>query len=102
MRHLGSRYMSDFNHYYINRTLCEVLEDMRKLDKTKNYSGLLGLIEEAQSMGNRMEAGLSDQKDLSKLAKDTSKARKLFKKEKKKYENMKKKVEKLQKKAKSK
>jgi hypothetical protein len=91
----------EFGYYYNNRTLCEVLEEMRKLDKAKNYSGLAGLIEEAQSMGNRMEAGLSDSKDLLKLSKDTSKARKLFKKEKKRYEKMKKKADSLKSKAKS-
>jgi len=47
-----------------NRTLCNVLEDMRKAHKTRNFSYLLGLIEEAQMMGNRMEAGLWDQHDL--------------------------------------
>jgi len=41
---------------YLNRTLCDVLDEMRKCDKTSNYSYLSGLIEEAQSMGNRMEA----------------------------------------------
>ena len=48
-------------HYYESRTLCAVLEEMRKCFETRNFSSLLGLIEEAQSMGNRMEAGL-DQK----------------------------------------
>ena len=43
----------------LSRTACEVLEEIRKLDETKNYSYLLGLIEELQSMCNRMEAGLS-------------------------------------------
>lgn len=52
--------------YYLgglNRTLCSVLEEMRKLHETRNFSGLLGLIEEAQSMANRMEAALHDNKD---------------------------------------
>lgn len=43
-----------------NRYICEVLEEMRKADETKNYSYLLGLIEEAQSLANRMEAALRD------------------------------------------
>lgn len=46
--------------YYLNRNLCEVFEEMRTMHKTRNYSYLLGLIEEAQTMGNRMEAGLDD------------------------------------------
>jgi len=55
--------------FYLNRTMCEVLEEIRRLDKTKNYSGLLGLIEEVQIMANRMEAGLSDVKDIKRLYK---------------------------------
>ncbi len=46
-----------------NRTLCNVLDEMRKANKTRNYSSLLGLIEEAQSMGNRMESALYDKRD---------------------------------------
>ena len=52
---------------YLNRTLCSVLEEMRDADKTRNYSYLLGLIEEAQSMGNRMESALEDVKDVARL-----------------------------------
>jgi hypothetical protein len=51
-------------HYYLNRTLCDVLEEMRKCVQTLNFGPLPGLIEEAQSMGNRMEAALGDDKDL--------------------------------------
>lgn len=40
------------------RTICQVLEEMRKLNETRNYSSLLSLIEEAQFMANRMEAKL--------------------------------------------
>lgn len=52
-------------HMSPNRTLCAVLEEMRKAHATHNYSYLPGLIEEAQTMGNRMEAGLWDQKDFT-------------------------------------
>ena len=54
------RYFSTFP----NRTLCNVLDEMRKCHETRNYSPMLGLIEEAQSMGNRMEAGLYDKNDV--------------------------------------
>lgn len=47
-----------------NRTLCDVLAEMRKANDTRNYSYLLGLIEEAQHLGSRMEAGLGDKKDV--------------------------------------
>jgi len=43
-----------------NRYLCQVLDEMRKAVETLNFSYLLGLIEEAQSMGNRMESKLED------------------------------------------
>lgn len=49
------------------RTLCDVLEEMRQCSKTGNYSYLPGLIEEAQTLGNRMEARLWEQKDISRL-----------------------------------
>ena len=48
---------------WLNRTLCDVLKEIRDLDKTRNYSSLLGLIHEAQSMANRMEAALGDNRD---------------------------------------
>jgi len=47
----------------LSRTLCEVLEEMRKCYETRNFSPIHGLIEEAQIMANRMEAALSDQRD---------------------------------------
>lgn len=47
-----------------NRTICQVLEEMRKLYETRNFSGLLGLVEEAQTMANRMEAKLYTAKDI--------------------------------------
>jgi len=47
-----------------NRTICSVFNEMRKAHKTRNYSYLPGLIEEAQSMANRMEEALYDQNDL--------------------------------------
>jgi hypothetical protein len=36
---------------------------MRKLHKTRNYSALLGLVEEVQTLANRMEAALGEKKD---------------------------------------
>ena len=65
--------------YWVNRTLCGVLEDMRSCDKVKNYAALGGLIEEAQILGNRMEAGLDDKKDLVKMNIEWSELRKKLK-----------------------
>ena len=50
--------------YSTNRTVCEVLEAMRKCCQTSNFSYLPGLIEETQNMVNRMEAALYDKGDL--------------------------------------
>lgn len=65
-----------------NRTLCSVLEEMRKCFETRNFAALPGLVEEAQTYGNRMEAKLSDVKDYERL--------------KKRYKNLKEKVTKLE------
>ncbi len=48
---------------YLNRTLCDILGEMRDCLKTSNFSYLAGLIEEGQSMANRMEASLQDKSD---------------------------------------
>ena len=58
---------------YLHRTLCDVLEAMRKCYETRNFSYLLGLIEEAQDMGNRMESSLYAGKDLKHLVKECKK-----------------------------
>ena len=65
--------------YWINRTLCDVLEEMRKCHETRNYASLLALVEEAQSMANRMESGLADKKDLIKMNEEWSELRKKLK-----------------------
>ena len=46
-----------------NRYLCDILEEMRTTTKTLNFGMLLGLIEEVQTTGNRMEAALDDKRD---------------------------------------
>jgi polyhydroxyalkanoate synthesis regulator phasin len=60
-----------------NRYLCDVLEELRDITKTQNYSYMPGLIEEAQVYANRMEAAISDihdihakQAELTRLRKD--------------------------------
>jgi len=72
-----------------NRTACDILEEMRKADETKNYSYLKGLIEEMQMVASRMEAGLYDKGDV----KDWSKKRSKLKDDIKKLENKKEKLE---------
>ena len=72
-----------------NRLLCDVLSEMRECVKTTNFSYLSGLIEEAQSLANRMESNLYDIKDFNRLHTDI----KVLKKKKKKLEE---KVEELE------
>jgi hypothetical protein len=56
--------------YWLNRTLCDVLEEMRACKDTLNFSYLKGLIEEAQSMANQMEAALADKRSVKNLRRD--------------------------------
>ena len=55
------------SYFHLHRTLCDVLEEMRACWKTRNFAPMKGLIEEAQGMGNNMEASLYEIKDLKKL-----------------------------------
>ena len=68
----------------VNRFLCDVLREMRECVKTSNFSYLLGLIEEAQTLGSRMEAKLFDWKDFYHLheeIRDLKKKKKKLEKE---------------------
>ena len=67
-----------------NRYLCDVLSEMRKCVKTLNFSYLLGLIEEVQTLGSRMESKLFDIKDFDRLQeeiRDLKKKKKKLEKE---------------------
>jgi len=50
-----------------NRLVCNVLDEMRECNKTRNFSYLDGLIEEVQTLVNRMEGKLLDNKELGEL-----------------------------------
>ena len=52
---------------YLNRSICAVFEEMRSCNETRNYSYLLGLVEEAQSMANKMESKIDLIKDFEEL-----------------------------------
>jgi hypothetical protein len=92
-RYRGNRFRVDeeksgdyeFAYFGRRRYICDVIEEMRKCDKTKNFASLEALIEEAQALANRMEGALSDSKDLSKLVIDVRKARKAYQKLEKEY-----------------
>jgi len=51
------------------RYLCSILDDMRNCHKTRNYSYLNGLIEEAQYRANRMEDRLERVASLERMEK---------------------------------
>ena len=67
------------SHYYRHRVMCDVLEEMRVCCKTLNFGHLLGLIEEVQSLGNRMEAGLEQKGDIESIDKEWTKKKKELK-----------------------
>lgn len=75
--------------YWVNRTLCDVLDEMRKCHETRNYAGLMALVEEAQSKANRMESGLADKKDLVAMEEEWHSLRKEIKKLRKKRDKLK-------------
>ena len=77
--------------YGLNRYICDVLEEMRTSTKTLNFAMIPSLIEEVQTMANRMEMALSDMKDLKVLKEEI-----VNKKEE--YETLKDKIRKIEKK----
>ena len=77
--------------YGLNRYVCEVLEEMRTCTKTLNFALIPSLIEEVQTMVNRMEMALHDMKDLQLLKDDIAKKKEELAKLEKKLEKKKKK-----------
>jgi len=76
--------MPDLFYIGIERYMCDILDEMRSTTKTMNFGGLLGMIEEAQVVANRMEAALTMQKSVHQLHKDIhnlKEAREALKKE---------------------
>lgn len=51
----------------LNRYICDAIEDLRKMWETRNFSGFLGSVEEIQTLASRMEAKLSDCKEVKNL-----------------------------------
>ena len=87
--------MSYRDSYWVNRTICDVLEDMRKCYESRNFASLLGLIEEAQYMANRMESGLNDKADIKEINEEWHRKRKAIKELRKEYDDLKAEVDKL-------
>lgn len=72
-----------------NRTLCQVLTELREMHKTRNYSYMMGLLEEIQTMANRMEAALWDQHEIKDLREEIKKLEETLKKLKEEKEQLK-------------
>ena len=64
------------------RYICDVLYEMRACTKTLNFSYLIGLIEELQTLVNRMETRIYEMKDFDNLHEEI----RVLKKKKKKLE----------------
>ena len=77
--------------YGLNRYVCDVLEEMRTSVKTLNFAMIPSLIEEVQTMANRMEMALEDMKDLKSLKNEIHEKKEELKILKKKIEKKKKK-----------
>lgn len=89
--------ISIFGDWYgPTRTICAVLGEMRKCYKTRNFAYLPGLIEECQSMGNRMEAALGDQSNFVEITEKLSEAKETLKQLKEEYVMLKEKRDELQ------
>jgi hypothetical protein len=70
----------NYNMYGLNRYVCQVLEEMRTCTKTLNFALIPSLVEEVQTMVNRMEMALGDLKDLQELKNEISTKNKELKK----------------------
>lgn len=76
-------------YLYPNRTLCSILDDLRSMHKTHNYSCLLACAEEIQYHANRMEAGLADMKDIREIRNKLTELKTEYRKEKNKIKTKK-------------
>lgn len=86
--------MDDYSSYWLrNRHICDVLREMRECFKTYNFSYLPGLIEEAQSMANRMESALEDRRDFRDMEKVQKKLKNKLKEKQKELEQLEEQIE---------
>ena len=56
-----------------SRWLCDVLEEMRGCDKSKNFAHMGNLIEEAQRLANNMEDALGFERQVDEIMSDFDK-----------------------------
>jgi len=83
---------SRFYGFGLNRTLCDVLKEMREFSKytmeDKHRRVLMSLVEEAQTMGNRMEAKLFDNSEMDSAIEHKEKLKKEIKELEEKHERL--------------
>lgn len=79
-----------------NRYICSVLEEMRSCYKTYNFGAMIGLIEEAQSLANRMESVIEDKNDYERYRRECSSKQKEYLKLRDKIEELESYIEKLE------
>jgi hypothetical protein len=76
-----------------NRYFCTVIDEMRACYKTRNFSIVMGLLEELQSIGNRMEAKCGDISDRNNYLDEKKKLKQEIKDLKRKRDKLKRRVE---------
>ena len=76
-----------------NRYFCTVIDEMRACYKTRNFSIIMGLLEELQSIGNRMEAKCGDISDYNRYLDEVKELKREIKSLKRKRDKLKRRVE---------
>lgn len=76
-----------------NRFYCTVIDEMRECYKTRNFSHVMGLLEELQSIGNRMEAKCGDINDANRYLDEVKELKREIKSLKRKRDKLKRKIE---------
>lgn len=76
-----------------NRYFCTVIDELRSCYKTRNFSIVMGLLEELQSIGNRMEAKCGDINDANRYLDEVKELKREIKSLKRKRDKLKRKIE---------
>jgi septal ring factor EnvC (AmiA/AmiB activator) len=79
-----------------SRYMCDVLDDIRKMHKTRNYSGLMGSVEQLQVMAYRMEAALGDKRTIEQYDDEAHKLKRDLKEKRRELASLKKELEDVQ------
>jgi|SaaInlV_150m_DNA_2_1039686.scaffolds.fasta_scaffold11222_2 peptidoglycan hydrolase CwlO-like protein len=85
----------DEEEFMANRYFCTVIDEMRSCYKTRNFSIVMGLLEELQSIGNRMEAKCGDINDANRYLDDVRNLKREIKSLKRNRDKLNRKIEKL-------